>query len=45
MTGVISFLKDERGASAVEYALLLFLLGSGMSIGVFALGVAIKTEM
>jgi pilus assembly protein Flp/PilA len=42
MQKIISFLKDESGASAAEYALLLAIIGAGVGVAVFALGGAIS---
>ncbi len=38
MQKLIAFLKDESGASAAEYALLLAIIGAGVGVAVFALG-------
>jgi pilus assembly protein Flp/PilA len=45
MQKIISFLKDESGASAAEYALLLAIIGAGVGVAVFALGGAISTSI
>jgi pilus assembly protein Flp/PilA len=37
--------KDERGASAAEYALILALVGTGIAVAAYSLGGAISTEM
>lgn len=37
--------KDESGASAAEYALILALVGTGIAVAAFTLGGAIKNEM
>ena len=37
--------KDENGASAAEYALILALVGTGIAVAAFTLGGAIKNEM
>ncbi|WP_432815641.1 Flp family type IVb pilin [Sphingorhabdus sp.] len=42
---VTSFLRDESGASAAEYALILAIVGSGIAVAAFGLGDAIKTGM
>jgi pilus assembly protein Flp/PilA len=45
MQKIVSFLKDESGASAAEYALLLAIIGAGVGVAVFALGGAITTRI
>ena len=45
MQKIVSFLKDESGASAAEYALLLAIIGAGVGVAVFALGGAITTRV
>jgi pilus assembly protein Flp/PilA len=42
---VKSFVMDESGASAAEYALILAIIGSGIALAAFNLGGAIKTAM
>jgi pilus assembly protein Flp/PilA len=37
--------KDRRGASSAEYALLLALVGAGIILASFALGVAVSGSM
>ena len=37
-----SFLKDESGASAAEYALILAIVGAGIAVAAGALGTAIS---
>lgn len=37
--------KDESGASAAEYALILALVGTGIAAAAFTLGGAIGNEM
>jgi pilus assembly protein Flp/PilA len=39
------FLSDCRGASAAEYALLLGVLGAGLTMSAFVLGDTIATSM
>lgn len=39
------FLKDESGASAIEYVLLAALIGIAIIGGAGALGTAINTEL
>lgn len=45
MTFVKSFLRDEAGASAAEYALILAIVGAGIAIASVTLGGAISTAM
>jgi pilus assembly protein Flp/PilA len=42
---VTSFLRDESGASAAEYALILAIIGTGIAAASFALGGAISDAM
>ena len=43
MRGFVAFLKDESGASAAEYALILAIVGAGIAVAAGALGTAIST--
>jgi len=45
MRSFISFLKDESGASAAEYALILAIVGAGIAVAAGALGTAISTAV
>ncbi|QIG55106.1 Flp family type IVb pilin [Altererythrobacter sp. BO-6] len=45
MTFVKTFLRDESGASAAEYALILAIVGAGIAGAAFALGGAITGAM
>ena len=45
MCNFISFLKDESGASAAEYALILAIVGAGIAVAAGALGTAISTAV
>lgn len=45
MTKFVSFLKDEAGASAAEYALILAIVGAGIALAAIALGGAIGTSV
>jgi pilus assembly protein Flp/PilA len=46
MTKLIrNFLRDETGAAAAEYALILAIVGSAIAAAALALGGAIATEM
>ena len=38
MTKFVSFLKEEHGASAAEYALILAIVGAGIAVAAIALG-------
>jgi pilus assembly protein Flp/PilA len=42
---VKSFVADESGASAAEYALILAIVGAGIAAAAFALGGAISGAM
>ncbi len=42
---VKSFVADENGASAAEYALILAIVGTGIAAAAFALGGAISGAM
>jgi len=42
---VTSFLKDESGASAAEYVLILALVGLAIVVGATALGGALSDKM
>lgn len=42
---VKSFVMDESGASAAEYALILAIVGSGIAVAAFTLGDNISTAM
>jgi pilus assembly protein Flp/PilA len=45
MKNFIEMLKDEAGASAAEYALILAIVGAGIAAAAFALGGTISTAM
>ena len=45
MTKVLAFLKDESGASAAEYALILAIVGAGIAAAAAGLGTAVKGAM
>lgn len=45
MTFVKTFLRDESGASAAEYALILAVVGAGIAGAALALGNAIDAEI
>ncbi len=42
---VKSFLRDDSGASAAEYALILGIVGVGIAVAAFALGGEINTAI
>lgn len=42
MTKIINFLKDESGASAAEYAIILAVIGGGLALAISGLGTAIS---
>lgn len=39
------FMSDESGISAVEYALLLALIGAGIAVAAFALGGQVQSNI
>jgi len=45
MTFIKNFLRDESGASAAEYALILAIVGSGIAVAAVALGGSISGAM
>ncbi|MGA0604106.1 Flp family type IVb pilin [Caulobacter sp. KR2-114] len=45
MTKIISYLNDESGASAAEYALILAIVGAGIAAAALALGTSISKAM
>jgi pilus assembly protein Flp/PilA len=45
MKTFVRMLKDESGASAAEYALILAIVGTGIVFATVALGSAISTAM
>jgi pilus assembly protein Flp/PilA len=45
MNTLIKMLKDESGASAAEYALILAIVGTGIAIAALVLGGAIGNAM
>ncbi|MGA0604108.1 Flp family type IVb pilin [Caulobacter sp. KR2-114] len=45
MTKFVSFLKEENGASAAEYALILAIVGAGIAAAALALGTSISTAL
>lgn len=42
MTKLISFLRDDSGASAAEYALILAIVGTGIALAMVTLGANIS---
>jgi pilus assembly protein Flp/PilA len=40
-----SFIRDESGAAAAEYALILAIVGAGIALAVTHLGTAISTAI
>lgn len=40
-----NFVRDESGAAAAEYALILAIVGAGIAAAAFALGGAITTSI
>jgi pilus assembly protein Flp/PilA len=45
MKTFINLLRDDSGASAAEYALILAIVGSGIALAAFTLGGTITTAM
>jgi pilus assembly protein Flp/PilA len=45
MTFVKTFIRDESGASAAEYALILAIVGAGIALAASNLGGAIETAI
>lgn len=45
MKTFVNMLKDEAGASAAEYALILAIVGSAIALAAIGLGGAIKNSM
>jgi pilus assembly protein Flp/PilA len=45
MKTLINLMKDEAGASAAEYALILAIVGSVIALAAIALGNSISTAM
>jgi pilus assembly protein Flp/PilA len=45
MNILIKLLRDESGASAAEYALILAIVGTGIAVAAITLGGSISTAM
>jgi len=45
MKTFINMLRDNSGASAAEYALILAIIGAGIALAAFGLGQAISNSM
>jgi pilus assembly protein Flp/PilA len=45
MTKFINMLKDDSGASAAEYALILAIVGAGIAVAAYTLGTNISNAM
>jgi pilus assembly protein Flp/PilA len=45
MTMIKNLLKDDSGASAAEYALILAIVGTGIAVAAFTLGKSISNAM
>ena len=45
MQKILAYLKDETGASAAEYALILAIVGAGIAVAALTLGNSISTAM
>jgi pilus assembly protein Flp/PilA len=42
---VMSYLSDETGAAAAEYALILAIVGAGIAVAALSLGHSISTRL
>jgi pilus assembly protein Flp/PilA len=42
---LVSFIRDESGAAAAEYALILAIVAAGIAVAVTALGTSISTAI
>jgi pilus assembly protein Flp/PilA len=42
---ILSFIRDESGAAAAEYALILAIVGAGIAVAAGHLGTAISTAI
>jgi len=45
MKNFINMIRDESGASAAEYALILAIVGAGIAVAAFYLGSSISNAM
>jgi pilus assembly protein Flp/PilA len=45
MTTFLNMLRDERGASAAEYALILAIIGGAIALAAIGLGNAVKGSL
>ena len=45
MKTFVSMLKDQSGASAAEYALILAIIGAGIAVAAYTLGTSISSAM
>ena len=45
MKTFINMIRDDSGASAAEYALILAIIGAGIAVAAFTLGTSISTAM
>lgn len=45
MTMIKNLMKDESGASAAEYALILAIVGTGIAVAAYTLGTSISGAM
>ena len=45
LNSIKSFIRDESGAAAAEYALILAIVGAGIALAAGALGTAISTAI
>jgi pilus assembly protein Flp/PilA len=45
MSKIVAFLRDDSGAAAAEYVLILAIIGSGIAAAAFAFGGAISDAL
>ena len=45
MTALVNMLRDDSGASAAEYALILAIIGAAIALAAIALGNAVAVAM
>jgi pilus assembly protein Flp/PilA len=45
INSIKAFIRDESGAAAAEYALILAIVGAGIAVAAGALGTAVSTDI
>ena len=45
INSIKAFIRDESGAAAAEYALILAIVGAGIAVAAGALGTAVSTAI